>query len=123
TLTDIGVYRRGERVWVVLAAPLNFPSASEADHIAVQVLELVNSARARPRPCGRESFAAAPPLTLSAELTSAALVHAKDMAARDRLSHRGSDGSQAAGRVTRAGYRWQNVGENIALDATDAQTV
>lgn len=123
TLTDIGVYRRGERVWLVVAAPMSFPTPNEADRIAAQVLELVNRARARARKCGRESFSAAPPLTLSAQLTRAALVHAKDMAARDSFSHRSSDGSQAAERVTRTGYRWQYVGENIALDATDAQTV
>jgi uncharacterized protein YkwD len=121
--TDIGVYRRGKRVWVVVAAPLKLPGAGDADRIAAQVLELVNRARARPRKCGSESFAAAAPLTLSAELTRAALQHAKDMAARESFSHRGSDGSLAAERVTRAGYRWQNVGENIALDAPDAQTV
>jgi uncharacterized protein YkwD len=36
------------------------------------------------------------------------------MAARGALEHQGGDGSSAAERVERAGYRWRSVGENIA---------
>jgi len=36
------------------------------------------------------------------------------MATRDYFDHRGPDGSTPASRVTRAGYSWRVVGENIA---------
>jgi uncharacterized protein YkwD len=36
------------------------------------------------------------------------------MVAQDFFGHAGSDGSTPGERVTRAGYRWSMVGENIA---------
>ena len=39
------------------------------------------------------------------------------------FEHRGSDDSEPAVRVTRTGYRWRTVAENIAAGGTDAQTV
>ena len=36
------------------------------------------------------------------------------MAIHDDLSHTGHDGSSPADRVTRSGYRWRVVGENVA---------
>lgn len=59
-----------------------------------------------------------PPLHLEPRLTSAARIHASDMARTGRLDHTGSDGSDASTRATRVGYRWATqggtVGENIA---------
>jgi uncharacterized protein YkwD len=55
-----------------------------------------------------------PPLKLSARLTEAARVHARDMAKHENLSHDGSDGSDAATRVKRAGYVYKAMGENVA---------
>jgi uncharacterized protein YkwD len=123
TLTEIGVHRRGDGVWIVLAEPFTAPGAKDAPQVGREVLQLVNQARATGRKCGRTSFKPAPPLALSPTLERAARVHAADMARNSMLEHRGSDGSQPADRATRAGYRWRTVAENIAAGARDAQAV
>ncbi len=53
------------------------------------------------------------PLTLNAELTSAAKAHARDLARWDRISHFGSDGSNPWDRVKRTGYNAQVTAENV----------
>lgn len=121
--TEIGVERRGRDAWMVVATPLSFPSAKQANAIAREVLDLVNVARAQPRKCGRTSFAATKPVTLSATLNKAALLHAQDMARNSHFEHQGTDGSTPADRATRAGYRWRHVAENIAAGAPSAKAV
>jgi uncharacterized protein YkwD len=113
-LREIGLARRGGDTWIVLAAPLSAPRPTDARTVSRRVLELVNEARAQPRRCGWRPFNATSPLKLSAELTNAALAHSLDMATRDYFEHEGPDGSTPASRVTRAGYTWRVVGENIA---------
>jgi uncharacterized protein YkwD len=122
---EIGGYARGDEVWIVLATPQPKPKPLMLvpAKAAARVLELVNEARAAGRKCGRERFAAAPPLTASAELAAAALAHARDMAEHTTLTHRGSDGSQSSDRITRAGYAWRWSGENVASGQQDADTV
>ena len=53
-------------------------------------------------------------VTLHRRLTKAALRHARAMAARDFFSHTGVDESTPGQRLTRAGYIWGLVAENIA---------
>lgn len=53
-------------------------------------------------------------LAYSATLEAAAQAHAADMAARGFFDHGGSDGSTVGTRVSRQGYRWCFVAENIA---------
>ena len=36
------------------------------------------------------------------------------MASHDYMDHAGRDGSTPADRVTRAGYKWKSIGENLA---------
>ena len=120
---DIGVARRGEKVWIVLAAPFATPDLADDKEVTQRVLELANEARARTRRCGSKSFPAVPPLTLSSKLTRAALEHSKDMARHSEFEHEGSDSSTPPQRATRAGYLWRTVGENIAAGATSAEEV
>ncbi|CAH0488207.1 unnamed protein product [Peronospora farinosa] len=54
------------------------------------------------------------PLCLNKKLHIVAQVHSDDMAANDFMSHKGSDGSTMPQRVTRAGYNWTSVAENVA---------
>ena len=54
------------------------------------------------------------PVRYSDALEKAAARHARDMSTRQFFSHQGSDGSDIAKRVTRTGYRWCWVAENIA---------
>jgi hypothetical protein len=122
-LYELGVHASGDDTWIVMAGRTELPFTALQDPAAVaaRVLELVNAARAEARRCGRQSFAAAPPLAMSTALTAAASVQSLDMAARGSLGHEGSDGSAVADRVTRTGYAWQGVGENIAAGQRDAE--
>lgn len=122
-LGELGVHASGDDTWIVMAGRVELPFAAVKDPAAVaaRVLELVNAARAEARRCGRQSFAAAAPVAMATPLTAAASVHSLDMAARGSLAHEGSDGSAVADRVTRTGYAWQGVGENIAAGQPDAE--
>jgi uncharacterized protein YkwD len=64
-----------------------------------------------------------PPLQPNPLLTAAAGEHARDMAEHRKLSHDGSDGSDPPKRVTRRGYRYQEVGENVAEGQTSVTQV
>jgi uncharacterized protein YkwD len=55
-----------------------------------------------------------PPITLNPRLTGAAHAHARDMAEHTRMTHEGSDGSDAKTRIKRTGYVYQEIGENVA---------
>ncbi len=112
---------RSNELWIVLAAPHVIPSDQVAT--AQQVLALVNAARSSARRCGSERFVATHPLQLNSTLNKAALLHAEDMAKHGRMEHEGSDGSTPAQRVTRQGYRWIAVGENVAAGAGTAAEV
>lgn len=113
--TEIGTFRRGPTVWVMVAAPFVPPPPGDRRDISRRVLALTNEARAHARRCGRELFPAAPPLVLApATLERAAAEHSQDMANHDYFDHTGRDGSTVAMRATRAGYKWKEVGENLA---------
>ena len=123
-LRQIGAYGRGRSgLWIVAAQPFATPLRKDAAAVSRLVLALTNRARAQARTCGWQRFPPAPPLTLSPALTLAARAHSQDMAAHDFFSHTGSDGSSPGERVTRAGYRWNQVGENIASGVRTAPEV
>lgn len=109
-------------LWMVLggvALPLAH-GRSPADG-AREVLALVNAARAQPRRCGTQPFAASPPLAAAASLEAVAREHADDMARRGYFDHTGADGSSPPQRVTRGGYAWTIAGENLALGRMTAR--
>jgi uncharacterized protein YkwD len=68
-------------------------------------------------------------LTLDERLNAAACRQARDLAGNalhqvETLSHRGSDGSDLAGRLRDAGYRFRLAAENLAAGVADpAETV
>jgi uncharacterized protein YkwD len=111
---EVGLYQRGTDVWIALAQPFTPPIPRDAVAISRRVLALTNDARSHARRCGGTTFAAAPPLSLNAALERAALVHSNDMASHNYMDHTGRDGSSPADRITRAGYKWRMVGENLA---------
>jgi uncharacterized protein YkwD len=100
----------------VRAAPASAdPPVGCTNSFELQVVDLVNQQRA--------SFGLAP-LALDVRLVEAAQRHSDDMAARNFVSHTGSDGSTAAGRISAAGYVWYAAAENIAAGyATPASVV
>lgn len=111
---EIGTWRRGSDVWIALAEPVAPPAERDRAAISRRVLELTNQARARGGHCGPTPFAAARPLALNTALGRAALTYAQQMAAFGYMDHTGRDGSSPAQRITRSGYRWRAVGENLA---------
>lgn len=121
--THIGVHRAKDEAWVVVAKPLLAPAPGRGADVSARTLQLVNAARAKARRCGTTAYPAAPPLTLSPLLERAALAHAQDMAKHSLFEHIGSDGSRPAARVSRTGYQWRNVAENIAAGAPDVEAV
>ena len=91
---------------------------------ASTLLTLVNDARRSGYDCGaRGVFAATGAVALESHLTAAAQAHADDMNAKNYFSHTGQDGSTVGTRVSRSGYTWSWVGENIALGYPDAGAV
>lgn len=112
--SDFGFYRSGNHWLFVLATPLEVPQLADPKAVASKVLALTNEARSHARRCGDQAFDAAPAVRWSPQLEHAAAQHAQDMAAHAYLEHRGRDGSTPAQRVSRAGYRWRSVGENVA---------
>jgi uncharacterized protein YkwD len=120
---DVGIERRGQNLWIVLAAPFEAPALENTREVTNRVLMLANQARSRARRCGGQSFPAAPPLKLVSQLNEAAREHARDMAKHSRLAHEGTDGSTPAIRVSRERYAWRIVGENVASGPTTAEEV
>ena len=78
-----------------------------------QLLQLVNQLRKKGCRCGRKRMRSAPPLKMNRLLNRAARHHANDMATNNFFEHRGSNGSSISDRISKAGYEWQAVGENI----------
>lgn len=120
---EIGIHQQGRDTWIVIAAPFSPPAPDASDTVARRVLELVNRARMQARMCGNARYAVAGLLRPNVILNRAALAHATDMAQHGYLAHEGRDGSTPADRVTRAGYRWRSVGENIASGPTTPEAV
>ncbi len=121
--SEVGQYRDGDRLYLVFARPRRSITADDIPVIRAQLLELVNQARSVPRQCGDKPYAAASPVRYSNDLARAAVVHAADMARRNQLDHLGSDGSNPGERISRAGFRWRVVGENLALGFDNAAEV
>lgn len=88
-----------------------------------RVLTLINQARATARVCGSTSYAKAPALAAENRLDLAAQGHSRDMATNNYFSHTGRDGSMPWDRVTRQGYAWSSVGENIAAGYSTPEAV
>jgi uncharacterized protein YkwD len=89
-----------------LAEPAAAVRAAQLDELRRIALELVNAER---RGHGL------PPLTLAADLDTAAQGHAQDMLARGYYAHASPEGKQVMDRyVAAGGSGWQLVAENIA---------
>lgn len=86
------------------------------------MLDLLNAARAEARFCGDVWFEGAAPLSFNAILLEPAVLHAQDMNTYKYFSHTGADGSDVAQRVSRTGYSWAKVAENLAYGTVNAYT-
>src|SRR5262245_31038386 len=81
------------------------PDAGANSGDVTTVLGLVNAERRR---------AGLAPVSWNDKVTAAATAHSVDQAAMNRMTHTGSDGSDAGDRLTRAGFVWRAWGENVA---------
>jgi len=111
---DIGVSRARSEWQVVLARPVLDGQVGDTRAVSKALLAQVNAARAKPRLCGRQRFAAARPLVWNAALGAAAQGHSKAMAYGNYFAHQDPDGDSPADRARAAGFRGRQIGENIA---------
>jgi uncharacterized protein YkwD len=111
---EIGTWRTAHGVWIAFAEPFKPPAPQDLPTISRRVLQLANRARSQPQRCGSTPFAAVAPLALNRTLQQAALAYAQQMALFGYMDHTGRDGSSPAERITRSGYRWREMGENLA---------
>jgi len=92
------------------------PIPSEGDPIDKErLLRMINSLRKRGCICYKR-MRPAPPLKWSDTLEKVALLHSKDQAEHQKLSHRGSDGSYPVERAKRLNYKEIAVAENVAYN-------
>jgi uncharacterized protein YkwD len=111
---DIGVSRARNEWQIVLAQPVLDNRVGDTRAASKALLAEVNAARAKPRMCGGQRFAAARPLNWNPALGAAAQGHSKAMAYGNYFAHRDPDGDMPADRARAAGYRGRQIGENIA---------
>lgn len=111
---DIGVTQSGRDWRLVLAKPLLDGHLGNQQSAGKALLAQVNAARAKPRMCGNQPYAAARPLKWNAALETAAQGHSRSMASGSYFSHQDPNGDVARDRAQAAGYNGRQVGENIA---------
>ncbi|MDI2590766.1 CAP domain-containing protein [Pseudomonas sp. 681] len=120
---DVGV-SRDDREWrIVLARPLLSGRLAESQAEGQKLLGLLNAARAQPRQCGGQPFAATTPLAWNATLGGAAEAHSRDMANNNYFDHKDRNGGTPGDRAELAGYIAQQIGENIAAGQDTTQKV
>ncbi|WP_433898001.1 CAP domain-containing protein [Pseudomonas sp. PSE1(2024)] len=120
---DIGV-SRADRDWrITLARPLLSARLGDGQAEGQKLLEQLNAARAQPRQCGGQAFAATAPLAWNAVLGGVAQEHSREMANNNYFDHKARDGRTPGDRAELAGYSGQQVGENIAAGQDTVQKV
>jgi uncharacterized protein YkwD len=85
------------------------PASTSSDAITLTNQERVNAGLA--------------PLNANGALNNAAAAHSADQAARNQMTHTGSNGSNAGDRIRAAGYQPGTWGENVAAGYTSASSV
>jgi uncharacterized protein YkwD len=79
------------------------------------MLAAVNKLRASGCRCGGKFMPSVPPLRWNSQLEAAAIRHAMDMSSHGHFDHVGTDNSEFDDRITASGYKWMEIGENIAV--------
>ncbi len=79
-----------------------------------EMLRMVNEIRSKGCICGNKKMPVKKPLRWNDNLANAAQQHADDMHDNQFIGHYGSGGSRIGQRVTKAGYNWKSVAENVA---------
>jgi len=77
------------------------------------MLNRVNSIRARGCICGDTVMPPAEPVKWNTTLYTSAKRHARFLRSKRRLTHFGRNGEDIGTRITKTGYKWKVVGENL----------
>ena len=80
------------------------------------LLDLVNDVRTNGCFCGADYYLPVEPVSWNDTLEDVAKEHSNDMYFKRFFNHIGSDGSNPGERLSRHGYRWSGVGENLAMN-------
>ncbi|MFG6431624.1 CAP domain-containing protein [Roseateles sp. LYH14W] len=88
--------------------------AADCQPDAESATRVLNALRAQAQRCGERTWPAAPALRWHATLSEAALRHAQELAAFDRLTHASTNGATLRARLREAGYAMRVSGENLA---------
>ena len=79
-----------------------------------RMVKYINRVRSNKRSCGDKIYSPARTVRWNTHLYNAANNHSEDMAAHNLFSHTGSDNSSTGERVSKSGYEWKAVAENIS---------
>ena len=79
-----------------------------------RMVKYINYARSKKRSCGNKVYSPVQTVRWNTQLFKAANIHSEDMASHNLFSHTGSDNSSTGDRVSRSGYNWKAVAENIS---------
>jgi uncharacterized protein YkwD len=90
------------------------PGSAEPSDVVESVVRAHNARRAQ---------AGLGPLVVNPELEASASEHARDMADRGKMAHKGGDGSSPFDRMKRQGYAFRAAAENVAYGFDDAESV
>ncbi len=112
----------GQQYYLIENKPSNDPPPNSSS-FQTDILKEVNAYRQSGCKCGAKRMVPTHPLRWNKQLTEAARKHALDNASRQKLDHTGKDGSTVSTRVTKTGYTWQAVAENIAFGYLDIKGV
>jgi uncharacterized protein YkwD len=85
-------------------------AAKDEERTARLLVELLN---------GQRAASGLPPYQFNASAAAAAAAHSADQAQRRKMSHTGSDGSNAGQRLTRHAVMWGTWGENVGAGFDD----
>ncbi len=96
--------------------PLTAPRVESPDEGEAGIAERVLAAHN-----ARRAGAGLPPCSLDPRLGRAAEGHARDMADRRKMTHRGGDFSSPFDRIARQGYTYRAAAENVAYGFDDVE--
>jgi uncharacterized protein YkwD len=66
-------------------------------------------------------YKSVPPLAIDSHLLESSRFHSNDMSTKEFQQHNGSAGESFDQRITKAGYKWSGVAENIFASAKDVE--
>jgi uncharacterized protein YkwD len=95
-------------------------TASYSNNTEVQMFQLLNNDRTAPAQAA-EAGSNARPLKWDPELAALARAHSQELVDSGSLHHTGADGSQPSVRLSKAGFRWASMAENITMDRSVTQ--